>query len=58
MNTFFALFIAAGIISLIWLLYNTFFATSYRCAKCGYETDSRVEAYAHEKIENSHKMVS
>ena len=58
MDTFFTLCMAAGILSLLLLLFNTFFVTTYRCAKCGYVTSNRLDAQVHEKIENSHKMVS
>ncbi|GAC1368352.1 MAG: hypothetical protein NVS2B12_15820 [Ktedonobacteraceae bacterium] len=57
-DTFYILCAAAVIIGLIWLFVHTFFSTSYRCSKCGYETNSEIAARVHETLENTHKMVS
>ncbi len=58
MNAFYTLCAAAVILSVIWLLITTFTTTSYRCSKCGYQTDSEIEARIHEKVENMHKMIN
>ena len=47
----------AIIVLLLWLLFPSSSSQTYRCEKCGFETQSKLEAVGHEKLENAHKVV-